>query len=159
MNHFLIRTGADMLNLGCGNKPIDGAVNHDRIQHRKFVDIAWDLNEMPWPWEDESFDVIVAHAVFEHLIPDLVQTLNECWRILRPGGKVRLKLPLWNSDISRRDPTHRWFFSTGSLDQFDPDTKRGREYTFYTTRKWKVIKPLKVNNARSSFYAVMEKRV
>lgn len=148
----------DILNLGCGHKPITGAVNHDVWKHRDYVDIACDLNEIPWPWEDETFDLVVAHSVFEHLVHDLVTTLNECWRILRPGGKLRLKLPHWNSDISHRDPTHRWFFSVGSLDQFDPDTRRGKEYDYYTDRKWRIVKRPALNNAQSSFRAVMEVR-
>lgn len=148
----------DTLNLGCGNKPIEGGVNHDLTKHHKYVDVTHDLNELPWPWEDESFDVIVAHAVLEHLVPDLVATLNECWRILRPGGKVRLKLPYWHSEISHRDPTHRWFFSLGSFDQFDPDRRRGKEYTFYTDRKWKIVKEPRFNNAKSSIYVIMEVR-
>ena len=148
----------DVLNLGCGNKPIEGAVNHDRIKHRKYVDVAHDLNELPWPWADESFDRIVALAVLEHVEPDLVATLDECWRILRKGGRVQLKLPYWNSEISHRDPTHRWFFSMGSFDQFDPDRRRGKEYTFYTDRKWRIVKGPKMNNAKSSIYVVMEVR-
>lgn len=148
----------DVLNLGCGNKPIEDAVNHDLTKHRDYVDVTWDLDEMPWPWEDASYDLIVAYSVFEHLKEDLVVILNECWRILRPGGKVRLKLPHWNSDISHRDPTHRWFYSLGSLDQFDPDTRRGKEYTFYTDRKWRIVRPARLNNAKSSFRVVMEVR-
>lgn len=148
----------DVLNLGCGNKPIDGAVNHDLTHHRPFVDVAHDLNKLPWPWPDGSFDLIVAHSVLEHLVHDLVVTLNECWRLLRPGGKLRLKLPMWNSEISHRDPTHRWFFSTGSLDQFDPSTRRGKEYTFYTDRKWRILKAPELNRAKSSFRAILEVR-
>ena len=148
----------DVLNLGCGNKPIEDAVNHDRRKHRPYVDVVHDLNELPWPWEDESFDLIVAHAVFEHLSHDLVTILDECWRILRPGGKLRMKLPHWNSDIAHRDPTHRWFYALGSLDQFDPDTRRGKEYWFYTERKWRIAKPGELNNAKSSFRIMMEVR-
>lgn len=148
----------DVLNLGAGNKPIADATNHDRIKHRDQIDVAWDLNELPWPWADESYDQIVAHAVLEHLDIDLVASLDECWRILRPGGKVRLKLPYWNSDISHRDPTHRWFYSLGSFDQFDPDRKRGREYKFYTDRHWRIVKDPKLNNAKSSVYVTMEVR-
>lgn len=148
----------DTLNLGCGNKPIEGAVNHDLKKHRPYVDIAHDLNELPWPWAEGSFDLIVALAVLEHLVPDLVVTLDECWRILRPGGKVQLKLPYWNSEISHRDPTHRWFFGMGSFDQFDPDRRRGQEYTFYTDRKWRIVKGPRMNKAKSSIYVVMEVR-
>ena len=148
----------DILNLGAGNKIIKGAVNHDRTAHRPEIDVAHDLNELPWPFEDNSFDQIAALAVFEHLDHDLVSSLNECWRILRPGGTVTVKLPYWNSDNSYRDPTHRWFFSLGAFDQFDPDTERGRAYAFYTPFEWKIIKPARYNDAKTSIYCTLQAR-
>lgn len=151
-------TDAAVLNLGTGNKPMPGAVNHDRVRHRAEIDVAWDLNEMPWPWADDSFDMIVARAVFEHLDRDLVATLNECWRILRPEGQLYVKLPHWNSDNSYQDPTHRWFFSLRSLDQFDPATERGRDYGFYTPHKWQIVKGPRLNQAKTSIYATLKVR-
>ena len=38
----------DTLNIGCGNRPLPGAVNHDRAKHSPHVDIHWGL-ERPWP--------------------------------------------------------------------------------------------------------------
>lgn len=150
------RNDRDILNLGCGNRLIAGAVNHDLRKHREEVDVAWDLNDLPWPWGNETFDTIVACAVLEHLEIDLLQALNECWRILRPGGRVRMKLPYWKSDMSYRDPTHRWFFTLGSFDQFDPDMRRGQEYGFYTERKWKIVSGPRLNDYRTSVIVTME---
>ena len=147
-----------ILNLGAGNHILGDAINHDLIKHRPEIAVTWDLNTLPWPWADQSFDLVVARSVFEHLRLDLVQSLDECWRLLRPQGRVFLKLPHWQSDISHRDPTHRWFFSVQSLDQFDPDTERGREYHFYTPRKWKLLEPPHMNNAASSIFATLEVR-
>ena len=150
----------DTLHLGAGNRPIKGAVNHDvRLdEKRPWITVAHDLNARPWPWENNSFDRIVSRAVFEHLDIDLVASLNECWRILRPGGCVYLKLPHWNSDIAHQDPTHRWFFSMKSFDQFDPDRRRGQEYAFYTDRYWKIVKGPRLNDARSSIHITLEVR-
>jgi ubiquinone/menaquinone biosynthesis C-methylase UbiE len=108
--------------------------------------------------DDNSFDQIVARAVLEHLRINLVQSLDECWRIMRPGGQIFIKLPYWNSDISHQDPTHYWFFSLASLDQFDPDTPRGKVYSFYTTRKWKILEPVVLNKAQSSIIAKLQVR-
>lgn len=150
----------DVLHLGAGKRPIKGAVNHDwRLDpKRPWITVAHDLNRIPWPWEDESFDRIVARAVFEHLNIDLVQSLDECWRLLRKGGSVYLKLPHWNSDIAHHDPTHRWFFSLRSFDQFDPERKRGKEYDFYSDRRWRIVKGPKLNDAKSSIHVSMEVR-
>lgn len=146
----------DILNLGAGKKPIEGAVNHDRLKHSKAIDVAHDLNELPWPWADRSFDLIAAIAVLEHLDRDLIQSLNECHRILRPGGRLVVKLPMWNAARSYDDPTHRWRFTLRSLDQFCPETPRGRQYAFYTTCKWKYVKRPRLNDARTSFWATLE---
>ena len=146
----------NVLNLGAGNRIIDGAVNHDLRRHRPEIDVAHDLNKFPWPWADGSFDKIVALSVFEHLKPDLVETLNECHRILRPGGILALKLPLWSSEQVHDDPTHRWYFTVRSLHQFCPETRRGREYGFYTPYKWRYVKKPKINKAQTSFYASLE---
>jgi predicted SAM-dependent methyltransferase len=146
----------DILNLGAGNKPIKGAVNHDRVQHRPEIDVAHDLNVLPWPFEDNSFDKIAALAVFEHLDIDLVHSLDECWRILRPGGQLVLKLPMWNSPMSYDDPTHRWRFTPRVLDQFCPETERGRRYGFYTDRHWRFVKKARLNDAKSSIWWTLE---
>jgi len=148
----------DILNLGAGNKLVPGAVQHDLVKHRPEIDVAWDLNEMPWPWADNSFDLIVARAVFEHLDRDLVRSLNECWRILRTGGRLSIKLPYWQADAAYEDPTHRWFFTLGSLDQFDPDTTRGKQYAFYSTRKWRIVKGPRLNSAKTSLFWTLQVR-
>lgn len=147
----------EKLNLGAGNKIIADAINHDRIKHRDEIAVVHDLNVLPWPWPDNSFDFIVARAVLEHLRLNLVESLNECWRILRPGGQLFIKLPHWQSDVAYQDPTHYWQFSLHSLDQFDPDTQRGKDYAFYTERKWKILK-MELNKARSSILGTMAVR-
>jgi SAM-dependent methyltransferase len=148
----------DILNVGAGNRIIDGAVNHDRIIHRPEIDVAHDLNELPWPWDDEAFDKVLAIAVLEHLRLNLVESFNEIWRLLRPGGVLYVKLPHWKHDNSYIDPTHYWQFSTRVFEVFDPDTVFGQRYRFYTDRKWKIVKPARLNNARTSFAATLEVR-
>lgn len=39
------------------------------------------------PFADESFDLVFGHAVIHHL-PDLQESFNEFFRVLRPGGMV-----------------------------------------------------------------------
>ena len=129
-----------ILNIGAGQRIIAGAVNHDIVKHRPEIDVVHDLNDMPWPWDDNSFDYISARAVFEHLNHDLIVSMNECWRILAPGGVIDLKLPYWKHDHSFDNPTHRWHFGPGSFDYFDPTTFNGTHYGFYTPYKWRILK-------------------
>lgn len=152
-----MKAAGRVLNLGCGNNILAYALNVDRME-REGVDFVWDLNDMPWPWEDESFDYVIAKAILEHLIPDLLTSMNEIWRILAPGGIVEIKLPWWNAEVSYDDPTHRWVFGLGIFNRFDPTTKRGKEYSFYTPYKWKVLYPAILNRGRTSFSGRLEVR-
>lgn len=146
----------EILNLGAGNKIIPGAVNHDIVQHRPEIGAVHDLNLLPWPWEDNSFDQIVARSVLEHLRPTLIETVNECWRILRPGGRLHVKVPYWNCEHAFVDPTHYWQFGLGTLQIFDPTTEYGRQYAWYTLRKWKITKGPWMNKPKTGIYAEMQ---
>ncbi|WP_046768783.1 class I SAM-dependent methyltransferase [Jiangella alkaliphila] len=44
-----------------------------------------DAEKLPFP--DETFDVVVGHAVIHHL-PDVEQAFREMLRVLKPGGRV-----------------------------------------------------------------------
>jgi len=52
----------------------------DRVQARQA-----DAEELPF--EDESFDLVLGHAVLHH-IPDLAKAFSEFDRVLRPGGAI-----------------------------------------------------------------------
>jgi 2-polyprenyl-3-methyl-5-hydroxy-6-metoxy-1,4-benzoquinol methylase len=43
-------------------------------------------------FEDNSFDAITLRHVIEH-VPDPIETLRECKRILKPGGKIHIATP------------------------------------------------------------------
>jgi len=150
----------DILNLGAGHKIIEGAANHDlRLDPRRpQITVAHDLNEMPWPWLDDSFDLVVACAVLEHLRRNLAESMGECWRVLRPGGVLHIKLPYWKNENSYTDATHYWVYGLAIFDQFDPDTKRGRDYQFYGWPQWKIVQPARLNNAGTSFSAKLQVR-
>lgn len=146
-----------ILNLGCGNKPYANALNHDITQHADYVDVVHNLNLLPWPWADGQFTAVYALAVLEHLDPDLLTLANEVWRILQPGGRLSVKLPMWNSANTYSDPTHRRGYAPDVFDQLCPETARGKLYGFYTARKWRYVKLPHVNRAGTSFHVTLEK--
>jgi predicted SAM-dependent methyltransferase len=110
-----------MLELGSGSVPLQGAVHHDRIKHSEWIDLAWDLEVMPWPCENKEWDEVYAIDVFEHLNAEIVDWLSECHRILKVGGKLILRLPAWDNELSYRDPTHKKVFHHETFDYFDPE--------------------------------------
>ena len=98
------------LNLGCCDKHLDGFVNVDRVPP---ADTIADL-EQPWPWEDGSADAIVAHDIVEHL-PDKIHTMNEAWRVLKPGCCLSLRVPTTDGRGAFQDPTHCSFWTPNDL--------------------------------------------
>lgn len=54
--------------------------------------VAVDLEVGRFPWRDESFDVIVANQVFEHL-KNVWLPMSEIARVLKPGGRLVYSVP------------------------------------------------------------------
>lgn len=116
------------LNLGANDRTMPGFLSVDIMPP---ADIVCDLNG-PWPWEDSSVDEVLAYSVFEHL-PDKRHTMNELWRVLVPGGKATLQLPVASEgDGGFCDPTHQSYWTTSDFEYYtagDPHRERfGRYY-------------------------------
>lgn len=82
--------------------------------------IVHDLNHFPWPFEDNTFDVIHAYHVLEHLgrqgdHKHFFDTFYEIWRILKPDGTLRAIVPRFNSVWTWGDPGHTRVINQGSL--------------------------------------------
>ena len=80
-----------ILNLGCGYDKWIGAVNVDAFESCK-PDVVWDLNKVPYPWDDESFDFVYASHIFEHL-QNWWEAFLECVRVLKVGGQMEIRVP------------------------------------------------------------------
>ena len=80
------------VNLGCGYRPMKGWVNVDRARGPE-VQVVWNLAErLPFP--DSTCSAIFSEHVIEHLSKDdAVRLLSECYRVLRPGGVLRISTP------------------------------------------------------------------
>lgn len=81
-----------MVNLGCG-----------QVWHRDWINLdhqpsspeirAFDIRK-PLPFGDATVDAVYASHVLEHLDrADGERLLHECWRVLKPGGLLRLVVP------------------------------------------------------------------
>lgn len=138
-----------VLQLGAGMRPMDGATNHDRIAHAPWIAIAHNLNLIPWPWDDAAWDEVVALDVCEHLTLPVQAWLDECWRILRPDGQLVLRLPAWDNPVSHRDVTHQRLFHEESFHYWWPDHALWQNYGhFYyaeSARWWTVERVERVN--------------
>lgn len=65
------------------------------------------------PFDDESFDLVIGHAVIHH-IPDVEKAFREMFRVLRPGGRVVIcGEPTRHGDfVARRLSRATWWAAT-----------------------------------------------
>jgi len=106
------------LNLGCGNDIRKGWINLD-IFDNEGVDVVHNLNELPLPFEDEMFDVILCKDILEHV--NYIPLMGELHRILKEGGLIKIKVPHFTSKSNHIDPTHINTFSYRTFHYFVDD--------------------------------------
>ena len=122
------------LQLGCGNDPKQGWINHD-LMPLLDVDVVHDLKDRPWPWADNTIDEIWAKDVLEHL-PDTLGTMEELYRITKPGASVYIAVPYWNSWEAVTDPTHVRQFNEFTFNFFDPTKSQCQERPYYSKARF-----------------------
>lgn len=124
------------VNLGAGHDIKNGYVNHD-IANIDNINVVHDLNIFPWPWDDKSVDEIIAYDVLEHL-NDFMKSMEELYRIMKPGGKLLIQVPYWNSWAAWADPTHKKSFNEFTFHFFDPNSKFNKERFYYSKSKFEI---------------------
>jgi SAM-dependent methyltransferase len=124
------------INLGAGTDIRDGYINHD-IAPLTSIDVVHDLNIFPYPWEGGSIDEIIARDVIEHL-DDFMKVMEEIYRILKPGGLIKIKVPYWNSVSRHADPTHKRGFHELTFRFFDPASIYCQERHYYTHARFHI---------------------
>jgi len=93
--------GARVLDLGAGNAPY-----RELFRHTDYRTSDWkesphtggrraDVVAQAWalPLEQESVKLVLCTQVLEH-VPEPARVLSECFRILEPGGRLALTVPL-----------------------------------------------------------------
>ncbi len=55
-----------------------------------------EAQDVPWPTPDNSIHHILASHILEHVPAgqERIDIFNEAWRVLKPGGRFEIKLPL-----------------------------------------------------------------
>ena len=116
------------LDIGCGYLNREkGAIGLD-IDAACKPNVQGDIQDLPF--KDESFDVVNAVHVLEH-VPNIVKTFNEVWRVLKPNGEFNVRVPLFPTLGSICDPTHVRFFIPDSFGYFcEKDWLTGLKHTF-----------------------------
>lgn len=141
------------LDLASGQTPIAGFEGVDLYAPNAKHKV--DLFKFPLPWADNSVDEIHCSHFLEHLpardveerdlangTPAAKRFLNrdflfafmdECWRILKPGGKMRVIVPSCTSTRAFQDPTHRRFLTVNTFYYFSKDWRQATKLDHYRT--------------------------
>lgn len=124
-----------ILDVGCGANKFEGAIGLDN-NPRTAADVIHDLGNIPYPFPDDEFDLIVSRHVIEH-VPDVMAFITELYRISKNGGRIRLVTPHYTNPDWATDPTHRNHFNSYSFNTFIPERQN---FAFYTEVKLKPVK-------------------
>jgi SAM-dependent methyltransferase len=136
------------VDLACGQNKQPGFIGVDIAGD---CDIKHDLfNNFPYPFEDNTVDEIFSSHFIEHIPMEFINGkdklfafIDECYRILKPGGKVTLIFPNCTSTRAFQDPTHRRFIPAQTV--------------LYFNKAWREVNKLDHYNVKCDFdYVVGE---
>jgi SAM-dependent methyltransferase len=123
------------LNLACGKNGIEGYFGIDYVK-TEVTDAIMDLEWFPWDIESDSAEDIICSHYVEHT-NDLIKFMDEVYRILKVGGKIRIIAPYYSSVRCWQDPTHKRAISENSF--------------LYFNKQWRDMNKLDHYNIKSDF--------
>ncbi|MGZ5486382.1 MAG: class I SAM-dependent methyltransferase [Nitrososphaeraceae archaeon] len=122
-----------ILNLGCGNDYKEGMINIDF--YAKKTDIRHNLNNFPYPFDDNEFDRVLCMNIIEHL-NDVVSVIEELHRISKNGADILMRVPHFRSACLYEDITHQHGFAWKTMDIF---CQQGEVYGEYSNVRFEII--------------------
>lgn len=94
----------------------------------EFESSLFNTEDDPFPFADQSFDVVLFCEIIEHLLMDPLKVLGEIRRVLRPGGQLVLTTP----NVARLENVARLATGANIYDPYSgygPYGRHNREYT------------------------------
>jgi len=128
-----------ILDLGCGpHGKKNGAIGLDK-RPSPHVDVVHDLNNYPYPFEDNEFDEIEMSHIIEHIDRPL-KLMNEIYRISKNGASIRIITPHYSSQLSYGDLEHYHHFGYITfLTLENTGLFKIKKYKIYFTDIYKVL--------------------
>ncbi len=123
------------LHIGCGVHKMPGAIGLD-ITPLPGVDVVLELGREKLPFDDNTFDIVYAYHVLEH-ITLLGDVLAELHRVCKAGAVIDVIVPYYTCVGAFGDPTHVRFFTYRTFEHF-ADTEDTERYTWFSATRFKV---------------------
>ena len=108
------------LNIGCGNKKIEGYHGVDKYKCDA-ADYICDLENEKLPFEDSTISGIILDNAIEHFF-DIPKVIKELVRVSKSDSVIRIITPHFSSIKSWIDPTHIHHLSYFSFDHFEKES-------------------------------------
>lgn len=131
-----------ILDIGCGNNKYESNDKNEviglDIVELPNVNIVHDLNKIPYPFNDNFFHVIIANHVLEH-IENFFGLMEEIYRILKPNGILKVRVPHFSSINAFADPTHVRCFTLKTFKFLSESHKLSYYYNIKRKINFKII--------------------
>jgi len=132
------------INLGSGvdYKKSDGINSWVNVDYASCkCDVRHDVTVFPYPFKDESADVIEMNALLEHIPVKLQEgVINECWRILKPGGQLIIRVPHFTGAQAWSELEHFKPYGAHTFDGFVKGKNPHSMNDYYPRKQFSSIK-------------------
>ncbi len=123
------------LDVGCGGNKSEGAVGMDK-RDLPGVDVVHDIRNLPWPLPDACCHRVLMSHLVEHLPGwDILDILDEVWRVTKVHGQLMIATPYAGSPRFWQDPTHVHGWNEATATYWDPSYPL---YEVYRPKPWKI---------------------
>ena len=141
------------LDLGCGLAPqnrfkASEVVGVDLIENEEKRVIKCKLGYETMPFANDSFDYLTAYDLIEHIPrfseisengPPFIFFMNECFRVLKPGGIFLSMTPIYPYLGAFQDPTHNNIITADTFKLYFSENKYEIASHYGITSNFKII--------------------
>lgn len=126
------------INIGCGRDYREGWFNTDMSPEVK-CEQRMDIGQGALDVADNTAELVYISGVLEQIGENwqLIHALNECHRVLKPGGKIVIVVPNAKYAIAHRDPMDVRKFTPATFNYFIEHMQEYRDYgSVYGFKPW-----------------------